>query len=120
MSESITHFGVLIPISLPINHTYTECPIPEPEPDCLTVVKHGDTWALLWTLADEDDMAPEASVSINWINGAAQGVGPRHILAHGYQFGEYLLTSVTRDTGDPLPDTGDIQRYDWTSKLSPP
>jgi hypothetical protein len=98
----------------------TNPPIPEPEAECLTLARWGEKWGLLWTLADEEDLAPEAAASLNWLTTVYQGVGRRHILAHGFQYGEALIVIVTHDHGKPLPDLGDIERHDWTSALVPP
>jgi len=126
MSDTITHFGLFIPINLMRNHPARKSegldnpPIPEPEPDNVTLVRWGEGWGIFWTLADEEDMAPDAGSSVNWLMSAAEGVGRRHIMAHGYQYGEPVVVCVTADVGDPLPDFEGITRHDWTSKLSPP
>lgn len=119
----ITRFGVFIPINLPVSSKakYKDTPpIPEPEPDNLALVRRGEDWGVFWTLADEEDMAPEAGASINWLMSAHNAVGRKHILAHGFQFGEPVLYVVTGEAGDPIPDLGQITRHDWTTQLTPP
>jgi len=127
MEEYLSRFGVFIPINLPCNTLdrygpgLANPPVPEPEPDSLTLARRGDGWGIFWTLADEEDQAPEAFTSVNWLQGACQGVGRRHILAHGVQYGEPVIGLVTEDKGvTNFPDLEDISRLDWTTKFTVP
>jgi len=118
-AETITHFGVFIPINQ--RASTTSPPIPEPVPECLTIVSRGDKWGIFWTLSEEEDMAPEAASSIAWLANSAQAIGRRHILRHGSQYGEPLVMCITRDADERrLSDVTGAERHDWTTSTSLP
>ena len=111
--------GVIIPINS-MSATADLAPIDPPEHSQLRIVRYTSDqqrWAVLWTLATEDECAPEVRSSLYWLYDHATRIGREYILGHGYLGGDpqFAVFEVIDDDWDSV-DLGDLASHDFRDK----